>query len=127
MNNRIKALRQFTRLSQDAFGSQLGITGAAVSRIESGDRGVTDQVILAAVRAFGVSETWLRTGEGPMIQPQSRDEEIADFMSSMLTSPPDFRHRLISVLSKLSIEEWKLLETVADKLVEEQKKEADRD
>lgn len=78
MNERIKEVRlaQSPKMSQDAFGAKIGITGAAVSRIESGDRNVTDQVIVSICREFNVSENWLRTGQGEMFIQISPDEEL---------------------------------------------------
>ena len=66
MNERIKKVRldKDINLSQEAFGKRLGVTGAAISRIESGDRSASDQIILAVCREFNVNETWLRTGVG---------------------------------------------------------------
>lgn len=127
MKDRIKAVRIAHKLSQEAFGEKLGITGAAVSRIESGERRITDQVILAIVSGFGIDAEWLKTGKGQMFPPRSRDEEVAAFIGDLFSGPPDFRQRLITVLTKLSTEEWKLLETVADRLLEQQNKEADQD
>lgn len=51
-------------MSQEAFGRRLGVTGAGISKIESGDRSVTDQMILSICREFNVRENWLRFGDG---------------------------------------------------------------
>lgn len=53
-------------LSQEAFGKRLGITGASISRVESGDRSPSEQLTLAICREFNVNEEWLRTGQGDM-------------------------------------------------------------
>ena len=68
MNERIKLVRLHPsiKLNQSAFGERLGITAAGVSRIESGERNPSNQIILAICRAFNVNEKWLRTGEGEM-------------------------------------------------------------
>ena len=126
MNTRIKLIRNHpsVALSQDAFGKKLGLSGAAISRLESGDRNITDQNILAICREFKVSKEWLCTGEGEMFTELSRDEEIAAFIGEMANDADDsFRRRLISVLSRLSVDEWKLIEKMALELVEETKKD----
>lgn len=69
INKRIKKIRKKLDLSQDAFGKQLCVTGATISRIESGDREATDAFIRLVSQTFSVSETWLRTGEGEMEEP----------------------------------------------------------
>lgn len=125
MNERIKSVRlaQLPKMSQDAFGAKIGVTGAAVSRIESGDRNVTDQVITAIVREFDVSEEWLRTGQGEMFIQKTESEELAAFFGDLLKDEPDFRHRLIAALLKLTLDEWKVLEKLATEAVEGIKKD----
>lgn len=55
----------------EEFGAVIGMGKSAVSRIENGVNGTTDQTIRSICREFGVKETWLRTGEGEMFE-QSR-------------------------------------------------------
>lgn len=128
MNDRIKKVRvaQTPKLSQEAFGAKIGITGAAISRIESGERNPTEQVILGICREFRVNEQWLRTGEGEMFRTPSRRAEINEFFGKMIAEPTDFRHRLISVLARLNEDEWALVEKMANALCEEMKKGADQ-
>ncbi len=129
MNTRLKNLRKYLKISQEEFGAKLGVTGAAISRIESGANILTEQNIRIIVREFNVSETWLRTGEGDMFRTRSRDEEIAAFIGGItLRNDPgdDFKRRLIHVLARLSVEDWRLLEDLATRLAEEAEKEKDR-
>lgn len=122
MNNRIKRIRKNSNLSQDAFGKRLGITGASVSRLESGDRDPSDQTITSICREFDVNELWLRTGEGDPFKRLSRYEELSSFFGSLMKSEPDVRHRLIAAISRCDIEELRMLERVAVRWVEELKK-----
>lgn len=77
--NRIKILRKELGLSQDAFGKKLGVTGTAVSRIEKGERALTEQMALSICREFRVNYYWLTEGELPMFSgtPESVVDEIA--------------------------------------------------
>ncbi len=77
MNERLKEIRKTLSLSQESFAKKLGITGAGISKIESGDRNLTEQMILAICREFNVSEEWLRNGTGEMFYTMSQDEELA--------------------------------------------------
>ena len=72
MNERVKELRTSLSLTLEAFGSRLGVTKAAISKIENGSRSVTDQMILSICREFGVNEAWLRTGQGDMFRQDSQ-------------------------------------------------------
>lgn len=121
MNKRIKQIRKDERinLSQEAFGKRIGVTGAAISKIESGDRGITDQVIIAIVQAFGVNEEWLRTGKGNPFAELSEYEKLSAFVGDVLAEKPGFRYRLISVLSRMTPEEWALLENKIKEISDE--------
>jgi len=66
MNKRLKELRKFLKMNQEDFGKKLGVTAAGISKLESGDRNVTQQMLLSICREFNVSENWLRTGNGSM-------------------------------------------------------------
>lgn len=125
MNYRIKQIRQHPdiNLSQEAFGKKIGVTGAAISRIESGDRNITEQNIKAICREFHVNEGWLRTGEGEMFVELSRDQEIAAFMGDVLRGESDnFKRRFIAMLAKLNESEWELLENKVMELAEGKEK-----
>ena len=120
MQNRIRAVRYAVDggLSQEKFAENLGVTGAAISRIEAGTRGVTDAIIKSICRTYGVDEAWLRTGEGEMFVQPTR--AIAAFVGSALSDEEEsFKRRLLSVLSRLDEKEWQLLEKMAKKLAGE--------
>ncbi len=117
LGERIKKLRKELDLTQQDFGNRLGIKPNSVSLIESGNRNPSDQVILAICREFNVSETWLRTGEGEMFIPITRDEQIAAFVGGALSTESDtFKKRFISMLSKLSESDWEVLERMAEEM-----------
>lgn len=123
-NTRLKAIRDHFDLNQYEFGKRIGVTGATISRLESGVRTLTEAQILAIVREFGVDENWLRTGEGEMLRPVTRDTELAAFFGNLQSSTPDFRHQLISVLSRLTVDEWAMLERKAKELLAEIQKDS---
>ena len=76
MKERIKEIRKLNKLSQEAFGKRLGVSGAAISRLENGERGVTEQMIISIAREFNVPEEWLRDGSGLRSKPTEVDELI---------------------------------------------------
>lgn len=123
MQDRIRLVRKALGLTQTEFGERLGIKGNTVTGYESGIRTPSDAMLISICREFNVNETWLRTGEGDMFLQRSRDEELAAFFGDALSGEPDFRRRFLAVLSRLSAEEWELLERMADRLVDEAAKE----
>jgi len=74
MNERVKLIRKVLNLNQACFGSRLGVTPTAISKIESGDRSLTEQMILAICNVFSVDENWLRLGSGDMFKAVPSDE-----------------------------------------------------
>ena len=121
MKDRIKALRKALSLNQTDFGSKIGVKQSAVAAYESGSRTPLDSVIVSICREFGVNERWLRTGEGEMLMHLSREEEIMRFAATVIRDPSsEFQRRFVSVLARLTPEQWQLMEQMARKLLQEQ-------
>lgn len=73
-------------------------------------------------REFNVSETWLRTGEGEMFQPKSRNEELFEFAAKVAEGDPgSIQSQLLAVMSRLTDEQWEVLAQVAGILRRKQK------
>lgn len=66
LNSRVRFVRKSLNLSQETFGHRLGVTGAGISKIESGQRKLTDQMLLMICKEFNINERWLRYGEGEL-------------------------------------------------------------
>lgn len=78
MQERVKQIRQYLNLSQEAFGNTLGVTKTAICGIESGRRGLTEQMAKAICREFNVNYDWLKDGEGEMFDavPETLIDEL---------------------------------------------------
>ena len=119
MNERIKAIRKHLELNQTEFGARIGVKQGTIAAYENGSRVPLDTVVTSICREFGVAESWLRTGEGEMFIKKSRDHEIAAFVGEIMKGEGDMRRRFVSVLARLSMEEWELLEKIARQFVNE--------
>lgn len=120
MKDRIKTLRKALGLNQTQFGERIGVKQNTVAVYELGRAVPSESVITLIQREFGVSEEWLRTGEGEMFVPRSREEEIAAFVHDVCgPEGTAFQRRLISLLARLTVDEWTILERIADKLADE--------
>ena len=75
MNERIKAARKALGLTMEQFGKRVGLSKSAISLIESGKNGTTEQTVASICREFGVNGMWLRTGEGEMFD-QSTESSL---------------------------------------------------
>lgn len=73
MHERLRDLRKALGLTQSELGEKVGIGGSAISKIEKGDRGLTETLLRAICREFNVNEEWLRHGSGEMFSQHSAD------------------------------------------------------
>ena len=121
ISDRVRELRITKNLTQQEFADKLRIKRSTISNYDIGRSEPSESVISLICRTFSVSETWLRTGEGEMFSDTAREEQIAAFMGDVLAAESeDFRKRFVSMLSSLSVDEWRLIEEKAKELVEKE-------
>ena len=113
---RVKELRKKLDLTLEKFGKPLGVGKTAISKIENGENGLTDQMIISICREYNASEEWLRIGEGEMFLPLTRNQVITDFAADLIKEDNSFKARLIEALARLSEEDWGVLERIAKDL-----------
>lgn len=118
ISERIKKVRKALDLTQQEFADQLNIKRNTVATYEVGKSNPSDAAVILICKTFNVSETWLRTGEGKMFVELSRDEALAAQITSFLQGGSDtFRQRLVSLLLRLTPEQWEALEGYALELI----------
>ncbi len=122
INERIDKCIQESGLTKTAFAEKINVSQQYISKLVRGGA-PSDRTIADIAREFNVNETWLRTGEGEMFVPVSRDEQIAAFIGGMLADGGSFKHRFISMLSRLDENEWEVLERMALEMAEKEKKD----
>lgn len=83
MNERIKEVRKSLGLTQNEFGEKLGVRGNTITNYESNSRKPSNAIISAICREFQINETWLRTGEGKMKAPMTKQAEIATITAQL--------------------------------------------
>lgn len=118
MKDRLKLLRKELGLTQQAFADKLNVTRANIAGYETGSRNPSDAVISLICKQFNVSEQWLRTGEGEMLPPQARIDEIASISADLFNSEPEsFKYRLITAIAKLNENDLEAIERLVLELV----------
>ncbi len=122
MNERIRAIIEAKKIKKAEFAKKLNISQPFVSELCSGIKSPSDRTIADICREFDVNEEWLRTGKGEMFIPKSRTDEITAFVGDILRDESDFRQRFISVLARMTTDEWKILEKKILEIAEEIKK-----
>lgn len=120
---RVKEVRKFKKMSMEQFGERLGVQKSAISKIEKGDRSLTEQMLKAICREFNINEEWLRTGDGDMLLKLSEDEEIADLVSDVLEDGKNNAFygiilEIIRTYNELSPGSQEVIRQFSEKLVE---------
>ena len=113
---RVKELRKELNMTLEKFGKPLGVGKTAISKIENGENSLTDQMIISICREYNANEEWLRTGEGEMFVPLTRNQVITDFAADLIKEKDSFKSKLIEALANLSEDEWKVHEKLATDL-----------
>lgn len=120
MNERIKALRKFLNMTQEEFSKQIGLSRNFIAQVEIGTKVPSDRTITDICREYNVNEDWLRTGNGEMFKPRTREQEVGAFVSdTMALSDENFQKKLVLALSRLNTKDWENLAEIAKKLLDE--------
>lgn len=114
MNERLKIIRRHLNLSQDSFAKRLGVTGAAISRLEKGERGITGQMIKSICREFNINENWFVEGTGEMFIELSRSELVANIVGRLLANEDESIQSIFISLGKMTPKEWKMVKKIID-------------
>ena len=103
---RVKEIRKSLSLTLEEFGEKVGVQRSAVSKIERGDRGLTDQMIKSICREFNVNYDYLMYGEGEMFSnlPQTVLDELCRQYDM-----DDFDKQLIALYLEMAEDERGLL------------------
>ena len=121
MKDRITLVRKERKYSQEKFANELNLSRNFINQIETGKKSPSERTIKDICLKFGVNETWLRTGEGEMYVPLDREQELAKLTVGLLQEESEsFRNRFISLLARMSDEEWLLLEKMFDGLTKKE-------
>ena len=120
LKDRLKKIRKELDLTQQAFANKLGVKRDNIAGYETGKRNPSDAVISLICREFNVNETWLREGTGEMFIEMDVEDELMEWAGKVLSGRDSkFKKRFVTMLMRLSEEEWKLLEEKARELVED--------
>lgn len=93
---RIKDVRNSLGLTLEKFGEKLGVTKTAISRIEKGERSLTEQMTKSICREFSVNYMWLTTGEGEMFV--ESDDDFFERIDRIMAGENESRKNMIKTL-----------------------------
>lgn len=119
IGERIEILRKDLSMSRRVFGERLGVSESVIVNIEYDRLKRPDQketLYKLICKEFNVNEEWLRTGEGEMFLPLTKNQLITEFAADLVMEDNTFKKRLFEALAKLNESEWEVLEKLADNL-----------
>lgn len=125
MEERLKQLRKVLGLNQQEFAEKINLGQSTWAMIEVGKRALNDRHILLICSIFNVNEEWLRSGEGDMFVLLDREDELAVWSGKLLNPNNDneFMKKFVHMLSRLDVDDWKVLEKMMLLMQEENKKD----
>lgn len=110
---RLKQIRKHMNMSQGQFARMLGIGQSTLGMMEVGKREILERHIKTISAVCGVSEEWLRTGEGEMLKSGksfSLDEYARvnglsalelDIIKTYMELPPKTRQAALALLRQM--------------------------
>lgn len=117
INERIRSLRDFYGLNQREFAKKIDVGASTLAMFETGQRIPKDIHISRMCSEFNISEDWLRSGEGEMFPPRTRDEKMGGQFGK-LYGASSFRKDMVEFFLDLSDEECDQIEKFAYKLID---------
>lgn len=115
METTLKQFRKALGLSQEEVGRRVGVTGVAISRIESGDRALTDRMALALCKEFNVDYGWLTTGQGEMFV--NTDDALGGIVDSIMQGDNALAKSIFKGFAQFDENDWARLRDLIDKFL----------
>ncbi len=123
VGGRIKQIRKKAGVTQVEFSRVVGIKPSALTIYERNKRRVPDYVMRSICLSYGISDNWLRTGSGKMIDSiaertgDRRRDLISYWCNTVIQGNMDtIQFRLLEQLCKLDNTNWKNLESFVELL-----------
>ncbi|MBS5934893.1 MAG: helix-turn-helix transcriptional regulator [Clostridiales bacterium] len=103
MNERLKEIRKYFKLSQKEFGQKIFLAQDHISSLEKGRRNLTDRTIKDICNTFNINEDWLRYGTGEMLVDlvddlKNIDDETKDMVRKLMLLNNDDKKRMKKIL-----------------------------
>ena len=109
---RIKDVRNSLGLTLEKFGEKLGVTKTAISRLEKGERSLTEQMTKSICREFSVDYMWMTTGEGEMFV--ETDDDFFERIDRIMAGENETRKNMIKMLLYASDDDIEAFDRLVD-------------
>ena len=118
---RVREIRKELGLTLERFAEKLGVGKTAISKLENGERSLTDQMAKAICREYNVSYDYLINGDGEMFD--NLPETILDELCVQYNLS-DFDRMLVEMYVNLPKDLREQAEACIAKFLEQKKKSA---
>ena len=115
IGERIKHLRKEMHLTQVEFGKVIGLDGTGVSKVETGDRGLTEAATKLICTTYKVNYLWLTEGRGEMMQ----DLSLEDLVDKYMAGESPLAISIMKAFVRLPDEEWAKFRNMIDRIKNE--------
>lgn len=121
----LRDFRKSKHMNQTDFAAALGVPQTTYSCYESGRNPIPDSFIKLVCAVYGLSEDWLRTGEGDPEAKLSDDEELAEIFGTFLADGDPEKIRLaksvLNLLDSIPAEYYPAIRDFCQALVDKHK------
>ncbi|MFW7187304.1 helix-turn-helix domain-containing protein [Lysinibacillus sp. BNK-21] len=122
IGERIQEIRKENGLSQEEFGKRLAVSRNVVAKYENGLVEPPELFINHLCIKFGVSENWLKTGEGEVYSAINEEDLFSEKLGKILASENDMIKDIISKASELDDDYLLMLHQLIDGMLAKQLK-----
>ena len=120
INKRIADAIAAKGMKKSEVARSIKVSPAFISQLCSGAALPSERTIVDIARVCGVNQTWLRSGEGEMLQAMNEDEELAAYLGDVMHDEPEsFLRRLTLEMKNWTPEMWQMLEEICKRLATE--------
>ncbi|WP_455504875.1 helix-turn-helix domain-containing protein [Clostridium sp.] len=127
MNTRLREVRKSLKLTQQEFGSKIGLSKASIGNIENGIINLTDRNISLICSTYNVNENWLRNGKGEMLNPMSEDEEFSYMIGALMAEDCEYKKNFIKSMLELDDElDWMIVTNLVEGLKKKNEKKVEK-
>ena len=119
MNERIKKIRKDAGLNQTEFGATIGATVAMITSYERGKVIPDAAKRMLICEKFNVNPEWLENGGD--LEPYKAS--LAAKLTAALRNAPAIAAMLEHLTAVMSLEDWKTLNALVEKAIEQKEKE----
>ena len=113
---RVKEIRKALGLTLERFGEKVGVGKTAISKIEKGERGLTEQMTKSICREYGVDYIFLTTGEGEMFV--DSDDDFIEKIDRIMAGEDDARKNIFKFMLSLNDDDIAALGRILDQMIE---------